>query len=92
MNYALIENGVIANVIWLYEGNKQEFPNAVALNDVPACVGDTYQDGAFYRNGEKILTNLEYAQKWLEEANITIAELDAALLDATYANIIGGVE
>ena len=26
MNYALIEDGVVVNIIWLYEGNANEFP------------------------------------------------------------------
>lgn len=92
MNYALIENGIVTNVIWLYSGNEKEFPNAVALKDVPAGIGDTYEDGVFYRNGEKVLTALEVVKAELSEANATIAELDAALLDATYENIVGGVE
>ena len=61
MNYALIENGIITNVIWLHPGNAAEFPNAVALDDIPAGIGDTYADGAFYRDGVKILTAQEQA-------------------------------
>ena len=59
MNYALIENGIITNVIWLHPVNAAEFPNAVALDDIPAGIGDTYADGAFYREGVKILTAQE---------------------------------
>ena len=62
MNYALIENGVVTNIIWLYPGNADDFPNAVPLGDIPATMGDTYEDGVFYRNGEKVLTPLEQAQ------------------------------
>ncbi len=81
MKYALIENGIVVNIIWLYEGNAHEFPNAVKLNDVPAQIGDTYTDGAFYRNGEPVLTALE-------QANATIAALDAEVVDLTYQNIL----
>ena len=28
MNYALIENGVVTNLIWLYPANAAEFPGA----------------------------------------------------------------
>ena len=62
MNYALIENGVVTNIIWLYPGNADDFPNAVPLGDIPATMGDIYEDGVFYRNGEKVLTPLEQAQ------------------------------
>ena len=89
MNYALIENGIVTNVIWLYSGNEKEFPNAVALKDVPAGIGDEYIDGVFYRNGKRVLTITEELEKALDEKDATIAELDAALLDATYANLVG---
>ncbi len=81
MNYAWIENGTVTNIIWLYEGNAHEFPNAVKLNDVPAQIGDTYLDGVFYRDRVPVLTALE-------QANATIAALDAAVVDLTYQNIL----
>lgn len=68
MNYALIQNGIVTNIIWLYPGNASDFPNAVPTNDIPVAIGDTYTDGVFYRNGERVLTELEQA----------IAEADAA--------------
>lgn len=61
MNYAVIENGSVANIIWLHEGNAAEFPTAVRLEDRPVQVGDTYEDGTFYRNGELVLTPAEEA-------------------------------
>lgn len=61
MNYALIEDGIVANVIWLHPANASDFPGAVALNDIPAGIGDSYEDGVFYRNGEKVLTAAEQA-------------------------------
>lgn len=62
MNYALIEDGVVTNVIWLYPGNEHEFPNAVPMGDVPAGIGDSYVDGVFYRDGERILSEAERMQ------------------------------
>ena len=59
MNYALIEDGLVVNVIWLYPGNASDFPNAVPMGDVPAGIGDTYMDGVFYRGGERVLTVAE---------------------------------
>ena len=61
MNYALIENGAVENIIWLHPGNASDFPHAVALNDIPAEIGDSYEDGAFYRDGERVLTAAEQA-------------------------------
>lgn len=70
MNYALIENGVVVNIIWLHPHNESEFPNAVAMNDRPVGIGDTYDGADFYRDGVKVLTPLE-------EAQAQIAELEA---------------
>ena len=59
MNYAIIENGVVGNVIVLRPANAGEFPGAVALHDRPVGIGDSYQDGKFWRDGEKVLTAAE---------------------------------
>lgn len=75
MNYALIENGIITNVIWLHPGNADEFPNAVALEDIPAGIGDTYEDGVFYRNGERVLTASERMQSEMDDMKAALAEL-----------------
>ena len=63
MHYALVENGVVTNLIWLYPGNAADFPSAVPLGDVPAGIGDTYEDGVFYRDGNRVLTFSEEIQK-----------------------------
>ena len=62
MNYALIENGVVTNIIWLNERNEAEWPNAVRLGERIVEVGDTYIDGKFYRDGNEVLTALEIVQ------------------------------
>ena len=67
MNYALIENGVVTNIIWLYSGNAGDFPDAVPCGDVPVAIGDTYDGEHSYRGGERVLTALEQAQKDAED-------------------------
>lgn len=62
MNYALVENGVVTNIIWLHPANADEFVNAVAMGDVPAAIGDTWNGERFYRNGELVLTAAEIAE------------------------------
>ena len=62
MNYALIENGVVTNVIYLHPANAQEFPGAVLLGEIPAGIGDTWDGEHFWRNGEQVLSPLERAQ------------------------------
>ncbi|MCI5956377.1 MAG: hypothetical protein MRZ54_05275 [Clostridiales bacterium] len=63
MNYALVENGVVVNVIWLYEGNAHEFAGAVPVNDRPVQIGDTYENGVFYHEGERVLSTLEQTEQ-----------------------------
>lgn len=76
MDYALIENGVVTNVIWLLPQNAEDFPGAVPLDDVPAGIGDTYKDGVFYRDGERVLMPIEQA---LADANAEAEDMKAAL-------------
>lgn len=64
MNYALIENGTVVNIIWLNERNAAEWPGAVRLGERMVEVGDTYEDGRwFYRDGTEVLTAAEAAQQ-----------------------------
>lgn len=79
MDYALIENGVVTNVIWLYPGNASDFPNAVPMGDIPAGIGDTYEDGVFYRNGERVLTLQEQMQKEAADMQEALALLGVTI-------------
>lgn len=64
MNYALVENGTVVNIIWLNERNAGEWPGAVRLGERMVEVGDTYEDGKwFYRDGTEVLTAAEAAQQ-----------------------------
>lgn len=66
MNYALIENDMVTNIIWLSPTNAADFPDAVAYGDRPIQIGDSYIDGIFYRDGEKVLSPVEDMQAALE--------------------------
>ena len=61
-SYALVEDGIVTNIISLDSRNASDFPNAIKTADRPVAIGDTYTDGKFYRNGEEVLTALEIAQ------------------------------
>lgn len=79
MNYAIVENGVVTNIIWLYPGNASDFSNALPLGDVPAGIGDTYSDGVFYRDGEKVLTAAEQAAKEAADMKEALALLGVTI-------------
>ena len=78
MNYALIENGIVTNIIWMYETNAEEFPNAVKLVERQVEIGDTYEDGKFFREGTEVLT--------AEEAAVQAAALYAEALETLGVN------
>lgn len=60
--YALVEDGIVTNIISLDSRNASDFPNAIKTADRPVAIGDTYTDGKFYRDGNEVLTALEIAQ------------------------------
>ena len=64
MRYAIVTGGEVTNVIVLRETNAGDFPGAVALHDRPVGIGDSYQDGKFYRDGEELLTAQEEIEQY----------------------------
>ena len=75
MRYALIDNGIVSNVIALNDRNASDFPTAVKLGDRPVGIGDTYADGKFYRDGVEVLTPMEQAQAEITEYKAALNEL-----------------
>lgn len=75
MRYALIESGIVANVISLNDRNANDFPTAVKLGDRPVAIGDTYTDDKFYRDGVEVLTPMEQAQAEITEYKAALHEL-----------------
>ena len=68
MNYAMIADGVVVNIVWMTESNSIEFPEAVKICDRPVSIGDAFADGKFYRDGVEILTQFEVIE--LENADM----------------------
>ena len=75
---ALIENGVVANMLWCSDSE----PETDILLDpagLPVAIGDTCSNGKFYRNGVEILTPLEEALKKNAEYEAALSEIESAL-------------
>lgn len=69
MRYALIETGIVTNIIEINPQNVGEFPTAVAVvEDYPVSVGDTYENGTFYRDGEELLSYAELEEEACKNA------------------------
>ena len=75
MRYAVIEDGVVTNIIVLYPGNAGDFPSAVPCGDIPVAIGDTYDGTHFYRDGQQVLTEAEQARKDAEDMQAALALL-----------------
>jgi len=70
MDFAIIEDGVVTNVI---VGPMPNGMDGVPLNGRPVAIGDAYADGAFTRGGEPVLTDAEK----IAALEAKIAELEA---------------
>ncbi len=79
MNYALIENGVVTNLIWLYSGNEADFPSAVPCGELPVAIGDTYDGQDFYRGGNKVVSALAAAQQEVQTMQEELPMLKAQI-------------
>ena len=57
MRYAIVENGIITNMIELKPSNAKDFPNAVYADEWSIQIGDTYnaEENSFYHGEEIIL-------------------------------------
>lgn len=74
MRYALVENGVVTNIIEMDKRNEQYFPAAVYTGDIPVGINDTYTTGKFYRDGVEVLTQLEMANNEIEALTDELGE------------------
>ena len=55
MNYAVITDNIVTNIIFLNPSNAHEFQQAVSTDGLPVAIGDTYEAGKFYREGEEVV-------------------------------------
>lgn len=56
MNLALLEDNVVANIIWVKPEQQSDFPNSVTIDGLPVQIGDTYdpETQKFYRNDKEV--------------------------------------
>lgn len=53
MTYAKIKNGVVENLVEIAH-NAKDFPECVAVDDRPVQIGDTYENGVFFRGNAEV--------------------------------------
>lgn len=76
MEYALVKNGVVENIIVLLSRNAQDFPNAVSIEDLPVQIGDTYDGERFYHDGEPIYSLEEQLSQAQQITDIMTGEVE----------------
>lgn len=70
MRYAVIENDIVANIIEADTRGAQSLSDFMVLvntDDRPVAIGDQYENGRFYRDGEEVLTQAEKEKRELED-------------------------
>ena len=75
---ALVENGVVVNVLWCSD-RESETETLIDTEDRPVAIGDSYESGKFYRNGEEVMTPLQAALNKIDEYEAALSEIEAAL-------------
>ena len=72
-NMARIEDGVVTNLEW-FADSEPETAELREYDGYSICIGDSYADGKWWRDGEEVLSDTEIAaQLAAEEAARTAA-------------------
>lgn len=82
MTYAIVQNGIVTNMIELANENAAEFPEAVPVGDVSAGIGDAFADSVFSRDGVALLTPMQAAEDTITELAEQVIDLQIALAEA----------
>ena len=82
MNYAIVIDGIVKNIIYLHPSSDSDFANAVSTDDLPIKIGDTYDGKNFYRDGEVVLPLSVVTEAQIEEIkDMAITEVEEAVLN-----------
>ena len=75
---AFITEGVVSNILWCSD-NTEQTEALIDIADRPVGIGDTYQDGKFYRDGMEVLAQLEAALAEIAALRAENADMQSAL-------------
>lgn len=93
-NMARIENGIVVNVEWCSD-NEPETEDLKNYDGFSICIGDSYSDGKFYRDGEEVLSDLEIAYQEinaLAAQNIELTAAMAQMVEDVYSQDVEGIQ
>ena len=89
MEYALIVNSLVENIIYLHPMHALDYANAVPVNGLPVEVGDEYREGLFYREGKTITLHPHENEKFGVSPEMLSLIKDEAIAEIEEAVING---
>ena len=78
-NMALLEQGAVINLLWCSD-NEPETERLVDCGERPVCLGDSYTNGKFYRDGQAVLSEAEA----LRAQNAQLLDAMAQMVEEVY--------
>ena len=80
-NMALLEQGAVINLLWCSD-QEPESERLVDCGERPVCLGDSYTNGKFYRDGQAVLSEAEA----LRAQNAQLLDAMAQMVEEVYAS------
>lgn len=78
-NMALLEQGAVINLLWCSD-QEPESERLVDCGERPVCLGDSYTNGKFYRDGQAVLSEAEA----LRARNAQLLDAMAQMVEEVY--------
>lgn len=78
-NMALLEQGAVINLLWCSD-QEPETERLVDCGERPVCLGDSYTNGKFYRDGQTVLSEAEA----LRARNTQLLDAMAQMVEEVY--------